>query len=55
MVSVTFTAHLQRHVDCPRHVLQAATLAEALEQVFKTSPRARGYLLDDQGRLTAWR
>ena len=53
MVSVTFTAHLQRHVDCPRHVLQAATLAEALEQVFKTSPRARGYLLDDQGALRA--
>ncbi|WP_428421750.1 MoaD/ThiS family protein [Methylibium sp.] len=53
MVTVTFTAHLQRHVDCPRHALQAATLAEALEQVFRTNPQARGYLLDDQGALRA--
>lgn len=51
MVTVTFTAHLQRHLDCPRHVLRASTLAEALAQVFAANPRARGYLLDDQGAL----
>lgn len=51
MVTVTFTAHLQRHFDCPRHELQAATLGEALDQVFAKQPQARGYILDDQGAL----
>ncbi len=51
MVTVTFTAHLQRHFDCPRHELQAATLGEALAQVFAKQPQARGYILDDQGAL----
>jgi molybdopterin converting factor small subunit len=51
MVTVTFTSHLQRHVECPRHELHAATLGDALEQVFKRNPQARGYLLDDQGAL----
>lgn len=53
MVTVTFTAHLQRHVQCPRYELQATTLAEALEQIFEANPPARGYLLDDQGALRA--
>lgn len=51
MVTVTFTAHLQRHLDCPRHELQAATLGEALGQIFAKRPQARGYILDDQGAL----
>jgi molybdopterin converting factor small subunit len=51
MVTVTFTSHLQRHLDCPRHELDAATLGQALEQVFARNPQARGYLLDDQGAL----
>jgi sulfur-carrier protein len=51
MVTVTFTAHLQRHFDCPRHELQASTLGEALDQVFAKQPQARGYILDDQGAL----
>ena len=51
MVTVTFTAHLQRHLDCPRHELQAGTLGEALAQIFEAQPQARGYILDDQGAL----
>ncbi len=51
MVTVTFTAHLQRHFDCARHELQASTLGDALAQVFATQPQARGYILDDQGAL----
>ncbi|HSV70389.1 MAG TPA: MoaD/ThiS family protein [Methylibium sp.] len=54
MVTVTFTSHLQRHVSIPRHELaQAATLGEALAQVFAANPQARGYILDDQGGLRA--
>lgn len=54
MVTVTFTSHLQRHVSVPRHELaQAATLGEALAQVFAAHPQARGYILDDQGGLRA--
>jgi molybdopterin converting factor small subunit len=51
MVTVTFTAQLQRYVDCPRRQVEAATLAEALARVFEHSPLARGYILDDQGGL----
>jgi sulfur carrier protein ThiS len=29
----------------------AATVREALDQVFSANPRLRGYVLDDQGRL----
>lgn len=51
MVTVTFTSHLQRHVDCPRQQVEAATLGEALARVFERNPQARGYILDDQGGL----
>lgn len=51
MVTVRFTAHLQRHFDCPHHEVEAATLGEALEQVFARNPQVRGYILDDQGAL----
>ncbi|HEU4460540.1 MAG TPA: MoaD/ThiS family protein [Methylibium sp.] len=51
MATVTFTSHLQRHVECPRQQVEAATLGEALAQVFAVNPRARGYILDDQGGL----
>lgn len=52
MVVVTFTSHLQRHVSVPRHELaRAATLGDALAQVFAANPQARGYILDDQGGL----
>ena len=52
VVTVTFTSHLQRHVSVPRHELtQAATLGDALAQVFAANPQARSYILDDQGGL----
>ena len=51
MVTLTFTAHLQRHFSCPRHQVDAATLGDALEQVFANQPQARSCILDDQGAL----
>lgn len=51
MATVTFTSHLQRHVDCPRQQVDGATLGEVLGRVFERNPQARGYILDDQGGL----
>ncbi|MBP6900610.1 MAG: MoaD/ThiS family protein [Burkholderiaceae bacterium] len=51
MATLVFTAQLRRFVDAPRCELQAATLGQALQQVFAQQPRLRGYVLDDQGRL----
>jgi sulfur-carrier protein len=51
---VVFTPQLRRflgemsEIDTP-----AANLREALEAAFATSPRLRGYVLDDQGDLRA--
>ena len=51
MPLVTFTANIQRHVACPDTEAPGATVREALDAVFATNPRARGYVLDDQGAL----
>jgi len=51
MVHIAFTANLQRHLDVPECLVSAATVREALVQVFGQQPRLRGYLLDDRGRL----
>lgn len=51
MPRVVFTSHLQRHVDCPERTVAAATLGEALDQVFALQPRARDYVLDEQGHV----
>ena len=51
MARVVFTSHLQRHVDCPERVVAAATLREALDRVFTLQPRARDYVLDEQGHV----
>lgn len=51
MVRVIIGSALQRHVPCPPLSVEAATVREALEQVFAREPRLRGYLLDDQGML----
>ncbi len=51
MVKVVFTQNLQRHVACPEIAVAASSVREALEAVFATNPRARGYVLDDQSRL----
>jgi len=53
MPRVSFTSHLRRHVELPDEPLEveAATVREALEAVFLSVPRLRGYVLDDLGRV----
>ena len=51
MPRVTFTQNLQRHVECPPTSVTGSTVREALDAAFEDKPRARGYVLDDQGGL----
>lgn len=51
MPRVTFTGNLKAHVEAPPADVRAATVREALEQVFAKNPRLRGYVLDDQGAV----
>lgn len=51
MPRISFTPHLQRHIDSPPREVPGATVREILDAVFADNPRLRGYLLDDQGRL----
>lgn len=51
MPRVTFTQNIQRHVPCPAAVAQGRTVREVLERVFAGNPRAREYVLDDQGAV----
>jgi sulfur carrier protein ThiS len=51
MASVNFTQNLRRHVNTERCVVHGTTVAEALDEVFATYPRLRGYLLDDAGAV----
>jgi molybdopterin converting factor small subunit len=51
MPRVVFTSHLQRHVDCPERVVAATTLGAALDEVFALQPKARDYVLDEQGHV----
>ena len=51
MPLVRFTQNIQRHVACPEVTVDGQTVAEALAAVFAENPRARGYVLDDQGAL----
>ena len=51
MPRVSFTANLQRHLDCPTVEAEGATVAEVLDAVFAGNPRLRSYILDDQDRL----
>ena len=51
MPSVRFTRNIQRHVDCPTLDVPGATLGEVLHAYFATNERARGYVLDDGGKL----
>lgn len=51
MATVAFTHTLQRHVACPTVEVQGATVREALDAVWVVNPRARGYVLDEQGEL----
>ncbi len=51
MPSVRFTRNIQRHVECPTLDVPGATLGEVLNAYFVTNERARGYVLEDDGRL----
>lgn len=51
MPTVRFTANIQRHVTCPPLEVGGATLRDVLEGYFERNEPARGYVLDDQGRL----
>jgi hypothetical protein len=51
MPLVRFTENIQRHVSCPPLEVTGGTLKDALDAYFATNPRARGYVLDDRGRL----
>lgn len=51
MPTVAFTPNIQRHVSCPDTEADGGTVGEVLENVFSGNPRARSYVLDDQGAL----
>jgi len=51
MARVIFTPNIQRHVSCPPQEVAGQSVREALEAVFAGNPRARGYVLDDDGAL----
>jgi hypothetical protein len=51
MPTVRFTQNIQRHVGCPTLEVAGATVREALEEYFRLHAQARGYVLDDQGKL----
>lgn len=48
---VHFTPNLQRHVECPQQDVAGATVREVLDRLFVANPRARAYVLDDQGAV----
>lgn len=51
MGTLSFTANLRRHVDCPPVTIAAGTVRDALEAAFAVRPMLRSYVLDEQGRL----
>lgn len=53
MPTIRFTRNIQRHVACPTETVDAGTLADAMAAYFALHAPARGYVLDDRGRLRA--
>jgi len=51
MATVRFTQNIQRHVSCPTREITGSTLREILNAYFRDNERARGYVLDEQGRI----
>jgi sulfur-carrier protein len=49
--TVRFTQNIQRHVACPTREVEGGTLSEVLDGYFRLHEQARGYVLDDQGKL----
>ncbi len=48
MARVSFTANVQRHVDCPPIEAGGATVGEVLRRAFEMNPEAKSYFVDDQ-------
>ena len=51
MATVRFTRNIQRHVECPTREVSGFTLREVLDEYFRENERARGYVLDEQGKV----
>ncbi|AJY15452.1 MULTISPECIES: MoaD/ThiS family protein [Burkholderia] len=51
MAHLFFAASIQRHIETPERDVDAHSLGEALDAVFREQPRLRGYIVDDQGAL----
>ena len=51
MALVRFTQNIQRHVVCPSQEMSGETLRAVLDNYFRDNERARGYVLDEQGRV----
>jgi molybdopterin synthase sulfur carrier subunit len=51
MATIRFTHNIQRHVACPTREVGGSTLREVLDSYFQENQAARGYVLDEQGRL----
>jgi sulfur-carrier protein len=49
--TVSFTANLRRHVDCPAATVEGATVAECLAAYFDVHPHVRSYVLDEQAKI----
>lgn len=51
MATIRFTRNIQRHVACPAREVAGSTLRAVLDEYFREHARARGYVLDEQGRI----
>jgi hypothetical protein len=51
MATIRFTRNIQRHVECPTREATGPTLREVLDNYFRGNERARGYVLDEQGKV----
>ena len=51
MATVRFTRNIQRHVECPTREISGSTLRDVLDEYFRENEKARGYVLDEQGRI----
>lgn len=49
--TITFTANLRRHVDCPSARVGGTTVSAALDEYFAEHPQVRSYVLDEQGAV----
>jgi sulfur carrier protein ThiS len=51
VATISFTANLRRHVDCPAENVAGATVAECLAAYFVSHPTVRSYVVDEQGSV----